>query len=322
MLKNDGMGKFNSFSLKPVMTRINKDFIFGYTVARAPQRLRRPTIKSAEKCPFCPGHEGETPATLQQYPETGNWYIRCFENKFPIFDREETQTGGRQEVVVETPEHKRQFEQLDENSVQAVIRFISQRLTMAGKEKNTAWTTWFKNSGAGAGATIAHTHSQLFVLNFIPEYVDQAFNRVEAYYLQNGCCYVCDALKRQKPLLENRYYRLDVHPSGRMPYQMRIVPREHQSCFDADNDERAHALAGLLLAAVQAVKQLKKGADYNLILNNGTERYKKSYHWTLDIMPRLAHIAGLEWATGLYVQPVARQKSFDTLQKILRGRNE
>lgn len=42
------------------------------------------TIVAPANCPFCPGHEGETPQTVyEQCDDGGHWRVRVFPNKFP-----------------------------------------------------------------------------------------------------------------------------------------------------------------------------------------------------------------------------------------------
>lgn len=45
---------------------------------------------------------------------------------------------------------------------------------------------------------------------------------------------------------------------------------------------------------------------YNAVLHTRPLRetgYDKSYHWHLEILPRLTTIAGFEWGTGIFINP-------------------
>jgi len=58
-------------------------------------------------CPFCEGHERETPpetfalGSPGRSPDTPGWQVRVVPNKYPAVEGE----TGRTEVVVHTPRH-------------------------------------------------------------------------------------------------------------------------------------------------------------------------------------------------------------------------
>jgi galactose-1-phosphate uridylyltransferase len=76
--------------------------ITGEPIVFAPHRASRPHAfggDQTERCPFCAGHESDTPPTLSA---TGDpWRVRAFTNKYPALD------GA--EVIVESPEHGATF---------------------------------------------------------------------------------------------------------------------------------------------------------------------------------------------------------------------
>src|SRR5262245_27794174 len=123
------------------MPELRKDPIVGRWVIIATERIQRPSDYRAQRidpdrsaiCPFCPGHEDRTPREiLALRPATGpgaapnapGWAVRVFPNKYPALkiegelDREgdgvyDRMNGiGAHEVIVETPDHDRELEDL------------------------------------------------------------------------------------------------------------------------------------------------------------------------------------------------------------------
>jgi UDPglucose--hexose-1-phosphate uridylyltransferase len=41
------------------------------------------------------------------------------------------------------------------------------------------------------------------------------------------------------------------------------------------------------------------------------------YHWHLEFIPRLTRVAGFEWGTGFYINPVAPEAAAETLRNVL-----
>jgi len=40
------------------------------------------------------------------------------------------------------------------------------------------------------------------------------------------------------------------------------------------------------------------------------------YHWRIEIMPRLTKVAGFEWGTGLYINPVPPEEAARQLREV------
>jgi UDPglucose--hexose-1-phosphate uridylyltransferase len=56
---------------------------------------------------------------------------------------------------------------------------------------------------------------------------------------------------------------------------------------------------------------------YNYLIHNSPlqETEVNHYHWHLEIMPTLTKVAGFEWGTGFYINPVLPEDA----AKYLRG---
>src|SRR3989339_2120637 len=108
------------------MSELRFDPIKRHWVIIASQRAKRPsefqiTIRTQDEseCPFCPGHEDETPESILTLPgKEGNpWAARLIPNKFPAMDADshvmegelafhEVRAGrGQHEVMIESASH-------------------------------------------------------------------------------------------------------------------------------------------------------------------------------------------------------------------------
>ena len=97
----------------------------------APERGKRPSdlakdiVKRellpsySENCPFCPGHEEQTPPAVFQVPAAGNWKLRVVPNRFAALSPEKPAARnfvgtflsangfGIAEVIIESPLHNK-----------------------------------------------------------------------------------------------------------------------------------------------------------------------------------------------------------------------
>lgn len=76
-------------------------------------------------------------------------------------------TGGH-EVIVESPHHLQSISQLDHENTQLVFTAYRDQLRYWLDMRELAYAVVFKNVGLDAGASLAHTHSQLIATDILP----------------------------------------------------------------------------------------------------------------------------------------------------------
>jgi UDPglucose--hexose-1-phosphate uridylyltransferase len=250
----------------------------GDPVLHAPQRAARPHAFAGqpriERCPFCPGHESDTPPELARIGEP--WRVRVVPNKYPPAE------GA--EVIVESPRHDASFENIAD--LGEVLGVYGDRLRA---HAGAAHVALFRNDGPRAGASMAHVHAQLVPLPFVPPRIARelaAFAR---------SCPLC--APEGVVIGENRSFVHLAPAVSAMPYEQWIVPRRHVASMTAlDADER-HDLGALLRFALAATRRI---GDFNATFM--TFAPSSPAHFHVEILPRITTLAGLELATGTFVE--------------------
>ena len=274
----------------------------------APGRARRPgawhVIEPAaaedhpDHCPFCEGHEAQTPpetfalAGARRAPDVPGWQVRIVPNLYPAF--------AHHEVVVHTPRHVRSIADLTEEELGAVAAAWRARAA-ALRAGGAPYVQALVNEGRAAGASLAHTHSQLVGLPAEPP---------AASLESDGRCRLCDVLasERDDParhVLERDGVVVHAAYAGRLPYELLVAPVEHE----ADAFTSAALTTALTLAA-EAVRRLvavEGRVPLNAWLHDGN-------HWHLEIVPRLSVLAGLELGAGIYVNTLAPEEAAERLR--------
>src|SRR5215469_6855161 len=135
------------------MPELRKDPIVGRWVIIATERAKRPVgprnepvSPGGEACPFCEGHEGETPLEILSYrdrntrPNERGWRVRVVPNKFPALQVEgdlnkrgegiyDKMNGiGAHEVIIECPFHEVSLANLSEDHIREVLWVYHDRL--------------------------------------------------------------------------------------------------------------------------------------------------------------------------------------------------
>jgi UDPglucose--hexose-1-phosphate uridylyltransferase len=98
--------------------------------------------------------------------------------------------------------------------------------------------------------------------------------------------------------------------AARVPFQVQVVPRRPARAFEDDGPLCArmlHQALGRLRAELGALPPLNMWVR---TAPKGAERFC----WRIDILPRLAHLAGLEVGTGVHLNALTPERAADQLR--------
>ena len=251
--------------------------------------IENPTAEELADCPFCAGREDRTPPQTLVLPEDGAWTVRVVPNLYPALER--------QEVVVHSPRHVRTFAELEDAELDLVAEAWRRRFA-AGAEDGFPYVHAMINEGRFAGASLAHSHSQLVWLREPPPAVAR-----EA----TADCAVCRLVANEELAIADRGEIAAVcHPAGRAPFELLIASRPHDP--EAE-DDFAGALR-LLREAIRRLRALEGPVPWNAWLHLGA-------HWHLEVVPRLTVFAGLELGAEIYVNVIAPESAAAALRDTL-----
>jgi UDPglucose--hexose-1-phosphate uridylyltransferase len=302
-------------------------------VVVAPSRARRPGAPRAEAaganddpagCPFDEGRESATPPETfaigppGRAPDTPGWRIRVVPNKFPAFGpwpRDGDRTDGvfarraavgRQEVVVHSPRHVRSIAELGSKELELVAKAWQARAA-AARDAGFAYVHALVNEGAAAGASLAHSHSQLVWLEHEPPLVGQERGALAA----DGGCLLCRVLSEEREqrirVVEERDGLILLCPfAGRQPYELLAAPLE----CEADPFTSGLLTEALVLAAegIRRIRVAEGGVSLNLWLH-------AAGHWHIEVLPRIGVLAGIELGAGYFINTMAPESAAGILRE-------
>jgi UDPglucose--hexose-1-phosphate uridylyltransferase len=310
---------------------IREDVATGRRVIIAPERAARPQGFAAEGsevvCPFCVGQEHLTPHETfaigppDRQKDQPPWTVRIVPNKYPALVSQALVAGppatneiaalGHHEVVIETPRHLTRFSELSLAEAIDVFTAYRDRLAALAAEGGHRFGLVFKNCGAEAGATLPHLHSQLMALPAVPVVMSQKLSRSAAFEQQSGGCLWCDMLAREladgrRIVAENDHFVAFCSFAGRFPYEMCILPRQHASRFTDCSDPVLASLAQLMRDLVGRLEAKPETSAYNYWIHTlpFDTNVSDHYHWHVEIVSRMTTVAGFEWGSGWFINPV------------------
>lgn len=331
------------------MPELRRDPIVGRWVIIATERARRPSdlprapaAVQPSICPFCPGQEDKTPREVYvsgrspSAPQNSpGWRVRVVPNRFPalkiegdldrqgegIYDR---MNGiGAHEVIIETPEHGRSMKELSDPELTDVLFAFKARILDLRNDLRFRYILLFKNHGHLAGASLDHPHSQLIALPVVPRQVIEEIEGAKRHYELKERCVFCDVVgqerrDRTRLIFENDEFVAFAPYAPRSPFETWIVPKRHESNFEAEPKERLGLCAQVLGTTLRRLAAALGDPAYNFIVHSNPLRDSSSpsYHWHLEVMPALSQVAGFEWGSGFHINPVPPEEAAEFLRKV------
>ncbi len=330
------------------MPELRKDPIVGRWVIIATERARRPAdLKgptnqpSQDYCPFCEGHEDKTPPEIIAYrdrntrPNTPGWRVRVVANKSPalqiegsldkrgegIYDK--MQGIGAHEVIIETPRHEITMAKLSPQEIREVLWVYRDRLVDLKKDQRMVYGMLFKNAGGLAGATLDHTHSQLIVTPIVPISVWEEMTGALEFYNYRGRCIFCDMIQQElatesRVVLDTPHFTAFCPYASRFPFETWILPKSHSSHFENIQKVGVEELGSALKMILMKLEEALDAPPYNYVVHTAPFDTQElpHYHWHVEIIPRLTRVAGFEWGTGFYINPVPPESAAAFLREI------
>lgn len=281
--------------------------LLGATRASRPNEYRD---GAADRCPFCPGNEDETPpAIATKLDGDGNWIARAFANRYPAA----VEPFGEHEVIVDAPSHDREV-------TTAGFLLWRERYTAALERDRAAVPVLFKNRGREAGATIVHPHAQLVSVRAEVPRLAGMRTAGTAYYEREGRCGWCEELhtaaRRNWIVRDCDDAVMYVRPQSRFGTAVVIAPRDCMPSIHQTSESAWLRAASLLDLAIRALVRARgASASYNVLLASDPHAAGSTVHWHMELVPRSSALAGFELASGMYIK--TQQESVEAWRRMI-----
>ncbi len=343
---------------KPVKNELRKHYLLDRWVVYAPGRAKRPAdfVVSRSKaeskiCSFCPGNENLTPPAKLLYvleenkilklrdvgeKRRSDWTVRCIPNLYPAFESTGTAKVGREqghfpyikskavgvhEIIIESLDHDGHPHLADARQIALWLQAGSDRV---GELKaNWANVVLFRNHGREAGASIAHAHSQIIATPLVPSRIDDERKAMRKFHDETGHCAMCNIssleAKTERCILNGGNFTVITPWASIFPFEFWIIPRRHSgTVVDLTLDE-VEDLARTIKTSFRALANLLTDPPYNVIFHMAPSRSHSSFHWHIEVYPKLSVHAGFELGTDMYINTQTPESSAEALRAAVSG---
>jgi UDPglucose--hexose-1-phosphate uridylyltransferase len=293
--------------------------------------------------PFLEGHEELTPPEVWALrpnggaADTPGWRVRAVPNLYPALEapapEQPASAGtdplahghgepqllaarpaeGAHEVIVNTPRPVRSLAELGPKELSVAMDAWRTRMRAYG---GAACLHLIVNEGREAGASLPHSHAQLYALPFVPAAVARERERFTAHAERtHGRNLLADLLQEEVRRGE-RVFALDREAvalcpfASRVPFQVQIVPRAPRERFEAEGPLGARLLREALDRLTAVLGALP---PFNLWVRTAPQG-ATWFCWRIDLLPKLTHMAGLELGTGIHLNPLPPERAAAALR--------
>lgn len=331
------------------MPELRKDLITDRWVIIATERAKRPQdFRSLpaeidhNNCPFCPGNESQTPSEIWVSRDHGGanqpgWNVRVVPNKFPalrieggmnreaegIYDR---MNGiGAHEVIIDTPDHHLALEAQAPAAIAVALTACQQRLLDLQRDDRLRYLLVFKNVGRAAGASLSHSHYQLIGTPVTPRSVKAKLVGAREYYERKERSVFHDIERQEqrdgsRVVYESDGFLVYCPYASRFPFELCLLPKRQSPDFHSMDQSEILQLADALKATLAKLNHVLDRPQYNLIVHTAptrTGRRRSGYwdtidhdfRWHIEILPRVTEMAGFEWGTGFFINPMPPEQA-------------
>jgi UDPglucose--hexose-1-phosphate uridylyltransferase len=271
-----------------------------------------------ERDPFAPGHEDQTPPEVYAVrpngggPDGPGWTVRVVPNLYPALSHDAPQpephanpdlftaqaAAGHHEVIVNAPDCVSSLADLTPAQVQVAMDVWRERMRA---HAGCACRHVIVNERREAGASLPHTHAQLYALRFVPAAIARERERFRAYATRTMGGDLLGDLVQEEVRQRVRIVAIDdeavamaPYASG-VPFQLMIAPRRPRPRFE-DEGPLGAALLHDVLSRLR--RRLGASPPLNLWVRTAPAG-AENFCWRIDVLPRLTHLAGLEIGAGV-----------------------
>jgi UDPglucose--hexose-1-phosphate uridylyltransferase len=329
---------------KSSRTELRKDPTSGRWVL-VQNRTLRPS--NGGQCPFCPGHEHETPPEIAAYrsdgqpPDTSEWLVRVIPERAPVLQIEgdiqregvgifdKVSGRGASEIVIETADHNASWESLPVGDIERILWMYRDRIADLYRDPQIRAVLVLRREPR-TEARITHPFSRIVGAPIIFDDLRQELATARQYFAYKQRCLYCDIIHQerrdgQRVVIQTPHFLVYTPYASRRPFETWVVPVTHRHRFERVSSLELGDLARVLQETVRRVHAVQPGVPLGLTIHTAPNEAMRlrddewralaeDYHWHIEMTPEGPAQASIG---GFGVNPVPPESAAKMLREVI-----
>ncbi len=309
-------------------------------------RNRIPSWSGKRLCPFCPGHEAQTPHEIAAYRTNGQpangseWLLRVIPERAPIFQVEgaisregfglfdRVSGRGASEILIEGPDHENRWEARQPESVERILRMYRDRIEDLYRDLQIRAALVLRRERSDP-TRLRHPFSRILGLPIIFDDLRRELVTARRHFALKQRCLYCDMICQERRegsrviLQSPRFVAFTPYGSGR-PFETWLLPTAHSAHFSSLSEGDLADLTQSLREVFRRLHTALPATPLELCLHTAPnpvmrlrdeewETLAEDYHWHIEIVPGRR---GPETIGGFYVNSVPPELAARTLREM------
>jgi UDPglucose--hexose-1-phosphate uridylyltransferase len=328
------------------LAELRRHPVSGEWVIICPEACRIGSINSGDGCIYCPGNEARTGQEIYRRNGGGDsdspgWQVRVVAESPPLFHIEgdfskkaaglcdRMEAIGAHEVVVESPSHDIEFEELDHSQITTILAVLKDRAVDLAKDPRLRQILISKVRTTGDAAR-AHPRWHIISTPFVPARSKAELKGCSEYFSYKERCVFCDYIRQEMRsdtrLICQNTHALAVSPyAARFPFEVWVLPLKHSPDFATASSVELTSFGGMLRKLARAMIRVPESRGYVIGIHTAPFRRPKpgawktiqlDYHWHIELRPRLDVRNGLKESGGFHLNPVLPEDAAKKLAEL------
>ncbi|MFO8053389.1 MAG: hypothetical protein R6U54_05495 [Candidatus Omnitrophota bacterium] len=209
----------------------------------------------------------------------------------------------------------------------SIFSLYKEKILEIKKRKQIKYVIIFRNYKVKTNSkSLRHSCSNFIGLPVYPKNAKRQIAGALNYYQKNKSCIYCNIISQEKEtkkrfILENDSV-IAISPfASRFPLETWILPKDHSCDYSQSSHKQLEDLSKAFKEILLKMKSLLGDFSYSYVIHTGPldscpkNDSSRSYHWYLEIIPLLTRVAGFEWGTGFYINPIPPESGAKSLRE-------
>ncbi len=329
------------------MTELRRHPLSSDWVVICPDKSGFPVDTAGDACAYCPGREdmtGKEIYRLNGHAGSGNsaWSLRVVAGSPPLFHIEGEfgrkgvgicdmmEAVGAHEILIESPAHDTEFEDLDQIQIVTILETIRLRARDLRNDTRLKHILPFKVRTLHPGQSTLHPRWHIVSAPFVPGLIKHELNASRKYFTFKERCVFCDYMVQEKKtgsrIICEDTHMIAISPyAARVPFEIWVLPLRHSPDFETISHDEIASLARILKRLTASTGKLADSSGYIVTLHTAPFRRPKAdswktidldYHWHVEIDPCINVLNGLIESGGFHLNPVSPEEAAGILSKL------